>query len=401
LALASKGVLVISVKALDSKLAGLSLKVRECARRLESLEYKVRKKYDLLLKYLEQLEEKWATKLISKMSEGCGRLCDDIEYRIEMEKRVIEDKIKAIKEELIKLEREADKIHKKLKKEAEKMKKANPKLNEKEEKLKAKRRKLSLRRGELLVRKAQLSKGIIRRILNRRLISEMDREIQVLDREIDCIDFEIFKVRMKWQNLKKKWEKDKKEAEKAWAEVFVRMAELKQELIFYEENLDKLAKEEGVKRFIWDLANGYADPSNYTDPVTSECHREVSNVMEEKKKLEEIIKNLAFSRKILLGFDRGIKRFRKPLDALHDEESRFSQLPKLRIEYPGILDSTSTALDRLLIAIEESEGDPEQAAGAIRPLFEDEGPFSNDRLKSFFDEIGKNVKEAVDSQWGR
>jgi len=399
--LASRGVLVISVSSLDSKLAGLSLKIRECAKRLESMENKAKEKYQLLLKYLEQLEGKWVSKLDNKMKEQCGRLCDDIEYRIEMERKAIEDRIKAIKEELAKLDEELSVIHGRLKKEADRMKRANPKLNEKEEKLKSKRRRLSMKRGELLVRKARLSRGIIRRILNRRLIRHIDREIEVLDREIEDVDLEIFRVRTKWQNLKKKWEQEKKEAEKAWAEIFVRMAELKQELIFYQDNLDKLAREGGIKRFIWDLAKRFADPNAYDDPLILECYQEVSRTVEEKIKLEETIKDLAFSRKILLGFDRGIKRFRKPLGALRDEESRFSQLPKLRIKYPRVLDLMSAALDRLLLAIEESEGDPELTAKSIKPLFEDKGPFSSDRLKNFFDEIGSRVKVAVDRQWGR
>jgi len=132
-----------------------------------------------------------------------------------------------------------------------------------------------------------------------------------------------------------------------------------------------------------------------------ECYQEVSKTVEEKIKLEETIKDLAFSRKILLGFDRGIKRFRKPLSALRDEESRFAQLPKLRIDYPKVLDLMYAALDRLLLAIEGSEGDPELTAKSIKPLFEDKGPFNSDRLKNFFDEIGNKVKVAVDGQWGR
>jgi len=399
--LGSRGVLVISINALDSKLAGLSLKIRECTRRLESLEDKVREKYNLLLKYLEQLEGRWVSKLSKKMKEDCGRLCNDIEYRIEVERKVIEDRINGIKEELDELKKEIGKIHEKLKKEAEKMRKANPKLNEKEERLKTERRRLSMRRGELLVRKAKLARGIIRRILNRRLIRHLDRQIEILDKQIEEIDIELFKVRTKWQNLKKKWEQQKKEAEKAWAEILVRMAELKQELIFYEDNLEELAREGGIKRFIWDLANGYANPDAYGDPLVSECYVEVSSGVEEKKELEEIIKDLAFSRKILLGFDRGIKRFRKPLNALRDEESRFPQLPRLKIEYPDALDSMSAALDRLLMGIEESEGDPLKVTKAIKQLFEDNGPFNSDNLKEFFDDIGEKVKEAVDNQWGR
>lgn len=397
----SRGVLVIYINALDSKLAGLSLKIRECAKRLESLENKVREKYDLLLKYLEQLEEKWVSKLSDKMKEDCGRLCNDIEYRIEVERKVIEDRINGIKGELAELEKEIGKIHEKLKMEAEKMRKANPKLNEKEERLKTERRGLSMRRGELLVRKAKLARGIIRRILNRRLIRHLDRQIEILNKQIEDIDIELFKVRTKWQNLKKKWEQQKKEAEKAWAEILVRMAELKQELIFYEDNMEELAREGGIKRFIWDLANGYAKPDAYDDPLVSECYVEVSSGVKKKKELEEIIRDLALFRKILLGFDRGIKRFRKPLDALRDEESRFPQLPRLKIEYPDALDSMSAALDRLLIGIEESEDDPQKAAKAIKPLFEDDGPFSSDSLKEFFDDIGEKVKEAVDNQWGR
>ncbi len=401
LELASRGLLVISISALDSKLAGLSLKIRECARRLVSLENNAKKKYDLLLKYLDQLEEKWVSRLTNKMEKGCGRLCDDINYRIEMEKRAIEDRMKGIKEELAKLDKEVGVIHKKLRREAEKMKKANPRLNEKEERLKAKRRRLSRKRGDLLVRKARLSRGIIRRIINRRLIRRLDWEIKELDKEIEDVDLKIYKVRMKWQDLKKRWEQEKKEAEKALAEVFVRMAELKQELIFYRDNLDRLALEGGIKRFIWDLTDGNADPDAYDDPLISECYLEFNKAAEEKRKLEEVIKDLAFSKKILIGFDRGIKRFRKPLGALRDEESRFSQLPKLKIKYPKVLDSMSAALDRLLIAIEEAERDPELTARAIKPLFEGKAPFSSDQLKSFFDEIGDKVRLAVDKQWGR
>ena len=143
--LASRGILVISVSSLDSKLAGLSLKIREFAKRLESMENKAKEKYQLLLNYLEQLEGKWVSKLDNKMKEECGRLCDEIEYRIEMERRAIEDRIKAIKEELAKLDEELSVIHSRLKKEADRMKRANPKLNEKEEKLKSRRRRLSMK----------------------------------------------------------------------------------------------------------------------------------------------------------------------------------------------------------------------------------------------------------------
>jgi len=398
--LASEEVLVISLAALDRRLAGLSLKVRECSRRLKFVEDKAKEEYELLLKYSEQLEGKWIAEILNKVKEGRSRLRSDVEYRIEIERKVIEEKMRGIREELAKLEEEIKRIHRKLRKEAEEMKKANPKLNEKEEKLKARRRKLSIKRGELLLRKNQLSKWIIGRILNRRLIRQIEREIRALDKEIEELDLKIYEVRTKWQNLKRLWESEKKEAEKAWAEIFVRMAELKQELIFYEDNLERLSLEGGVRRFIWDLARGFADPKDYEDPLISKCHLEVSKVIEEKKRMEGTIRDLSFARKVLLGFDRGIKRFRKPLNALRDEESRFPQLPELRIEYPEVLDSMSASLDKLLIALEESQ-DPESAAKAIRPLFNEDGPFSGENLKAFFDEIGQKVKLAVNAQWGR
>lgn len=133
--------------------------------------------------------------------------------------------------------------------------------------------------------------------------------------------------------------------------------------------------------------------------MVSKYLKEIERILRRKEELEDAIKNLSFSRKVLLGFDRGIKRFRRPLKALIDEESRFSQLPTLRIDCPSALDSMRLALDGLLIHIEEFEEDSEAVSRAIKPLFDEKGPFSGNSLKNFFDEIGRSVKEAVEEQW--
>ena len=102
----------------------------------------------------------------------------------------------------------------------------------------------------------------------------------------------------------------------------------------------------------------------------------------------------------LIGIDRGIKRLRKSVDALKDEQDRYASLRDLQIETPQTIPEFEELLQTLEAIPRKTLDNPEDLTKDLAPFLDEEkGELSDENIKGFFDSIGDNLQAAVQTYW--
>jgi cell division septum initiation protein DivIVA len=313
----------------------------------------------------------------------------------------MEDKLKNFQEDIDELERQRDEVHAELTEETERIRKLNPELDQNEEALKEEKRKIVAEAKPLRQEARRLSDVFLGRWKNRARIRELEYQIENLQREIDDLTVKINDVRKIWQEKKEEWRREKVTAEQRWNEITLRIAEIRHEYIYNKTNQETIVLEEGIRRFAEELMDGTnVKAEDYSDEVVKIYFAEFSRLLERKKTLESSLDVLAKLIGKLIGIDRGIKRLRKSVDALKDEQDRYASLRQLQIETPQTISDLEKLLETLEAIPRKSLEEPEAARNILGPFLDEEkGQLSDENIKEFFDSVGDNLQAAVQTYW--
>ena len=391
----------LTLRRLDNTLDGLSLRLIEQRKKFDECKDQVSTIYKENLGSLDEKKRELVNKLRDNLPNLSEKLKDDIDYRIQTQRRRMEDKLKNFQEDIDGLERQRDEVHAELTEETEGIRKLNPELDQDEEALKEEKRKLVAEAKPLREEVRRLSDVFLGRWKNRGRIRELEYQIENLQREIDDLTVKINDVRKIWQEKKEEWRREKVTAEQRWNEITLRIAEIRHEYIYNKTNQETIVLGEGIRRFAEELMDGTnVKAEDYSDEVVKIYFAEFSRLLERKKTLESSLDVLAKLIGKLIGIDRGIKRLRKSVDALKDEQDRYASLRQLQIETPQTISDLEKLLETLEAIPTKTLEEPEEARSILGPFLDEEkGQLSDENIKEFFDSVGDNLQAAVQTYW--
>lgn len=391
----------LTLRRLDNTLDGLSLRLIEQRKRFDGCKDQVSTFYRDNLGSLDEKKREFQNRLKDNLPNLSEKLKDDIGYRIQTQRRRMEDKLKNFQEDIDELERQRDEVHAELTEETERIRKLNPELDQNEEALKEEKRKIVAEAKPLRQEARRLSDVFLGRWKNRARIRELEYQIENLQREIDDLTVKINDVRKIWQEKKEEWRREKVTAEQRWKEITLRIAETRHEYIYNKTNQEKIVLEEGIRRFVEELMDGTnVRAEDCSDEVVKIYFAEFSRLLERKKTLESSLDVLAKLIGKLIGIDRGIKRLRKSVDALKDEQDRYASLRQLQIETPQTISDLEKLLETLEAIPRKTLEEPEEARNILGPFLDEEkGQLSDENIKEFFDSVGDNLQAAVQTHW--
>ena len=391
----------LTLRRLDNILDGLSLRLIEQRRKFDGCKDQVSTIYRENLGSLDEKKRNLQDRLKDSLLNLSDKLKDDIDYRIQTQRRRMEDKLKSFQEDMDELERQRDEVHADLTEETERIRKLNPELDQKEEALKEEKGKLVAEAKPLRQEVRGLSDVFLGRWKNRGRIRELEYQIENLQREIDDLTVEIDDIRKMWQEKKEEWRREKVTAEQRWNEITLRIAEIRHEHIYNKTNQETIVVGEGILRFVEELMDGtHVKAEDYSDELIEIHFPEISRLLERKKMLEGSLDVLTKTIGKLIGIDRGIKRLRKSVDALKDEQDRYASLRELQIETPQTIPEFEELLQTLEAIPRKTLDDPEDLTKNLAPFLDEEkGELSDENIKGFFDSIGDNLQAAVQTYW--
>ena len=391
----------LTLRRLDNTLDGLSLRLIEQRKRFDGCKDRVTTIYRENLGSFDEKKRELENRLKDNLPNLSEKLKDDIGYRIQTQRRRMEDKLKNFQEDIDELERQRDEVHAELTEETERIRKLNPELDQNEEALKEEKRKIVAEAKPLRQEARRLSDVFLGRWKNRARIRELEYQIENLQREIDDLTVKINDVRKIWQEKKEEWRREKVTAEQRWNEITLRIAEIRHEYIYNKTNQETIVLEEGIRRFAEELMDGTnVKAEDYSDEVVKIYFAEFSRLLERKKTLESSLDVLAKLIGKLIGIDRGIKRLRKSVDALKDEQDRYASLRQLQIETPQTISDLEKLLETLEAIPTKTLEEPEEARSILGPFLDEEkGQLSDENIKEFFDSVGDNLQAAVQTYW--
>lgn len=398
----------LTLRKLDNVLDGFSLKLIELQKKFDACKNQLQATYKKNLDNLDEKKREFQKKIEDNIPNLSEKLKDDVNYRINIQRRRIEDKLKNLEDDIKNLENHSDEIHVKLAQETERVRKLNPELDKEEETLKEEWKKLIAKNNDLQQEIAELSKNFLKKWANRERIRELRNQLENLRREISSVKEKINKVRERWQGIKEEWGREKVTAEEEWNELTLRIAEIKHEYLYTKNNQEKIVVEEGIRRFIEELIEGkYIKPENYSDEFVRIYIAEISPFLKQKKMLEDVIEVTAKFVGKLVGIDRGIKRLRKSIDALKNEQDRYESLSELHIEPPPSISEFQSLLGTLDTIPSKSFEDLENIKKILGSFLDEnktvptsKGQLSNENIKKFFDTIDNSITVSVKKYWG-
>jgi len=390
-----------TLRRLDNTLDGLSLRLIEQRKKFDGCKDQVTTIYRENLGSLDEKKRELQNKLKDNLLNLSEKLKDDIDYRIQTQRRRMEDKLKSFQEDVDDLEGQRDEVHAELTEETGRIRKLNPELDQEEEALKEKKSELVAEAKPLRQEVRTLSDIFLGRWKNRGRIRELDYQIQNLQKEIDDLTVRIDDVRKIWQEKKEEWRREKVTAEQRWNEITLRIAEIRHEHIYNKTNQETIVAGEGIRRFVEELMDGtHAKAEDYSDEVVKIYFAEISSLLERKKTLESSLDVLTKFIGKLIGIDRGIKRLRKSVDALKDEQDRYASLRELQIETPQTISEFEELLQTLEAIPRETLDKPRHLRKNLVPFLDEEkGQLSDENIQKFFDSIGDNIQAAVQTYW--
>ncbi|MFB0504383.1 MAG: hypothetical protein ACETWE_11165 [Candidatus Bathyarchaeia archaeon] len=391
----------LTLRRLDNVLDGLSLRLIEQRKRFDGCKDQVTTIYKENSGSLDEKKRELENKLKDNLPNLSEKLKDDIDYRIQTQRRRMEDKLKSFQEDMDELERQRDEVHADLTEETERIRKLNPELDQKEEALKEEKGKMVIEAKPLRQEVRRLSDVFLGRWKNRGRIRELEYQIENLQREIDDLTVEIDDVRKMWQEKKEEWRREKVTAEQRWNEITLRIAEIRHEYVYNRTNQETIIVGEGILRFVEELMDGtHVKAEDYSDELIKIHFPEISRLLERKKMLEGSLDVLTKFIGKLIGIDRGIKRLRKSVDALKDEQDRYASLRELQIETPQTVSEFEKLLGTLEAIPRKAADEHEDLRKNLVPfLDEDKGQLSDENIKQFFDSIADNLQAAVQTYW--
>ena len=391
----------LTLRRLDNILDGFSLRLIEQRKRFDACKDRVSTMYKEKLENLNEKTRELQNSLKDDLPNLSEKLRDDLDYRIQTQRRRMEDKLKNFQEELEELEKQSDRIHVDLTKETEAIRRLNPELDKEEETLKEEKRKLVTEANTLREEVRGLSSGFLGRWKNRERLGELEYQLENLEKPIDELSMKINDVRKIWQEKKEEWRRKKVTAEQKWNEITLRIAEIRHEYLYNKTNQETIVVQEGIRTFVEELMDGEnVKAEDYSDEVIKIYLAQIPSLLEQKKALESAIEVLTKLVGKLIGIDRGIKRLRKSVDALKAEQDRYASLRELQIGIPQTISEFEKLLDTLEAIPKKTSDEPENVREVLEPfLDEDKGQLSNENIKRFFDSIGDNLQAAVQGYW--
>ncbi|MFB0504001.1 MAG: hypothetical protein ACETWE_09225 [Candidatus Bathyarchaeia archaeon] len=390
-----------TLRGLDNILDGLSLRLIEQRKKIDGWKNQVSNMYKEYVKSLDEKKRELQKELSNDLPNLLGKLRDDVDYRIQTQRRRMEDKLKNFENDIEDLEKQRDIIHVELTKETETVRKLNPELDREEETLKEEKTKLVGEENTLRLEVRKLSPGFLGRWRNRERIGELEYQMRNLQPEIDGVSKRIDDIRKMWQEKKEEWRRKKVTAEQKWNEITLRIAEIRHEYLYNKTNQETIVAEEGIRTFVEELMVGkYVKAEDYSDEVIKIYYAQISSLLEQKKTLESTLETFTKVTGRLIGIDRGIKRLRKSIDALKAEQDRYASLRELRIEVPRTILQLEKSLETLEAIPGKTLEELKDVTKVLGPFAdEDKGELSNENIKRFFDSIGENLQAAVQRYW--
>jgi hypothetical protein len=273
----------------------------------------------------------------------------------------------------------------------------NPQLDKREEDLKCQKADLETRLAELNeeIRKKAAGLGVVRHFVT---ITNADRDRQRLIGKIEAINHSLFEVRDEWAREAKTEQERQAEYQRRWQLESMAVARLQAEL----EQIDDegLRRELALRRAVRHVLDALKDPSPGSVPDIDAGLSAMVDLNNQTDRYHEGLASVGGVIGLLRGILGGMQAIQRSIEGLaHEQQMHKAYLTPLEFRLPQGVDefhSQWSVLSRRFSDEAAVGAHPSRFSETVTPLLE--GPLSQARIESMFDDMGRMIELAT-AKW--
>lgn len=356
-----------------------------------------------------------------------GKLPDDfnraLDKSLEIQERRFDAKLADLSSERDRLRKEAEEQRRFSLKAEKSVRRRNVELDREEEELKARNQKLLTQIAEFNRRIRELGRGF-GFFSNLFRMHALHRERRILDEQQADISARIDKLRKKWERQEQRHQEQEGQRKREWVDLSTEAAALQTKIEYLESSRTRIVQRSAIEQVLFDLRPALKEPKpgdppcprcKMPNPKTHHfCHICAMRLCEDHPDFSGSVREIAeinihharFSEGMqacqeIIGLVRGLKSgleaFMKSVDDVMDSERRYP-LPKLKIDVPQKSMDYGRHFDGLKqIAATDLSLHPQAFARRIQTMTSE--IFAENRIKDYFETMGKELSRQAEKQW--
>jgi hypothetical protein len=346
-----------------------------------------------------------------------------LDENLKVQERQFDGKLDDLKRRRDDLHKEAEERRRASLKAERYIRKKNVDLDGEEEALKERNRKLLVQIGEFNRRIKEMSGGF-GFFSNLFKMRRLQKERTLLDQEQADITARIDNLRQKWERQEQRHHEQEGQRKREWVDLSTEAAALQTKIEHLESSRTRIVQRSAMEQVLFDIQPSLPAPGK-DDPPCPRCRmpnpgsyhfchicairltRDRPDFAGSIGEIAEInIHHARFSEGMqacqeIIGLVRGLKTgldaFRKSVDDVMDSENRYP-LPKLQIDVPQKSKDYGRHFDGLKQTLDADLSlHPKAFAKRIQTMTSE--IFSENRIKDYFETMGKELSRQAEKQW--